>query len=62
MAFDISLHDAFVKRFDPVRIDEIKVSVTGIKARSKKIQVNIETGTIFQGKFKGEKFTFHASS
>ena len=62
LAFDISLHDAFFKRFDRVRIDEIKVYVTGIKARSKKIQVNIETGTIFQDKFKGEKFTFHANS
>ena len=62
MAFDILLHDAFVKRFDRLRIDEIKVYVTGIKARRKKIQVNIETGTIFQNNFKGEKLTFHASS
>lgn len=62
MKFDISLYDTFFKRFDRVRIDEIKVYITGIKTRSRNIQVNIETGTIFQDKLIGEKFTFHANS
>ena len=62
MTFDISLHHTFFKRFDRVRIDEIKVYITGIKAKSNYIQVNIETGTIFQDKFKGEQFTFHGNS
>ena len=45
-----------------MRIDEIKVYITGIKTRTRNIQVNIETGTIFPDKLNGEKFTFHANS
>lgn len=60
--FDISLYNTFFKRFDRVRIDEIKVYITGIKTRTRNIQVNIETGTIFPDKLNGEKFTFHANS
>ena len=62
MKFNISLYDKFFKRLDRVRIDEIKVYITSIKTRSRNIQVNIETGTIFQDKLNGEKFIFHANS
>ena len=60
--FHVSLNDDEFRRFNRIRVDEIKVFIKGIKTKRNTAHVNIETSTIFQDRFRAENFTFHANS
>ena len=60
--FHVSLSDGAFRRFNRIRVEEIKVFIKGIKTKRNTAHVNIETSTIFQDRFRAENFTFHANS
>ena len=60
--FHVSLNDDSFKRFNRIRVDEIKVFIKGIKTKRNTAHINIETSTMFQDRFRAENFTFHANS